>query len=191
MVTPDLLRTNFETAHAYDRYVRTGTPDQQGNWSRFAASVPALTTPQAALLAGFTRRMPVLVISGTWCGDCVQQCPILHRIAQAAPNSIDLRFVDRDERKDLSDRVKICGGNRVPTVIFMNEEFEFISLLGDRTLARYRAMAARSLGASCPFPGAALPPDEIAATAQDWIDEFERVHLILRLSAKLRQKHGD
>ena len=32
---------------------------------------------------------------------------------------------------------------------------------------------------------------EVHATLQDWMDEIERVHLILRLSARLRQKHGD
>jgi hypothetical protein len=36
-----------------------------------------------------------------------------------------------------------------------------------------------------------LPADEAAATMQAWLDEFERVQLILRLSGRLRQKHGD
>jgi hypothetical protein len=33
--------------------------------------------------------------------------------------------------------------------------------------------------------------EETAATLQDWLDEFERVQLMLRLSTRLRQKHGD
>jgi hypothetical protein len=73
----------------------------------------------------------------------------------------------------------------------MSEDFEFVSLLGDRTLSRYRAMAARSLGAACPLPGAPLPDDELAATLSEWVGEFERVQLLLRLSPRLRQKHGD
>jgi hypothetical protein len=36
-----------------------------------------------------------------------------------------------------------------------------------------------------------VPPDEAAATMQGWIDEFERVQLMLRLSPRLRQVHGD
>jgi Cu/Ag efflux pump CusA len=55
---------------------------------------------------------------------------------------------------------------------FVNEDFEFLSLLGDRTLSRYRAIAARALGASCPLPGARVADDELAATLQDWLDEF-------------------
>jgi hypothetical protein len=79
----------------------------------------------------------------------------------------------------------------VPVVVFMNEDFDFVAFAGDRTLARYRALAGRLLGPSCPLPGVAVPADEVGATLQDWVDEFERVHLLLRLSPKLRQRHGD
>ena len=85
----------------------------------------------------------------------------------------------------------LCGGRRVPVFIFMNEEFDLVSLMGDRSLTRYRALAARQLGPSCPVPGAPIPPDELAGTIQDWLDELERVHLLCRLSPKLREKHGD
>jgi hypothetical protein len=87
--------------------------------------------------------------------------------------------------------VKICGGLRVPVVIFMNEDHEFVGLAGDRTLSRYRAVAKRSLGPSCPLPGAPVPPDELAATVADWLAEFERAALLVRLSPKLRARHGD
>jgi hypothetical protein len=33
--------------------------------------------------------------------------------------------------------------------------------------------------------------DSIAAVVADWLEEFERVQLILRLSGRLRQLHGD
>jgi hypothetical protein len=41
------------------------------------------------------------------------------------------------------------------------------------------------------MPGVALPADEGAETLQEWLNEFERVQLLLRLSGRLRQKHGD
>ena len=73
----------------------------------------------------------------------------------------------------------------------MSEDFEPVSVLGDRTLTRYRAIAARNLGPSCPLPGAPVPDDELEGTLQDWLDEFERVQLLLRVSPRLRQLHGD
>ncbi len=190
MVTTTLLESKFTGALGYDAYVKSGKPAHIENWSKVLERA-ALTGPQRGLVESFVRRMNVLVLSGTWCGDCVQQCPILRRIEEANPGRVAVRFLDRDEHRDLSDPVMICGGLRVPTVIFLNEDFEFCGLLGDRTLSRYRALAARQLGPSCPLPGAPLAQDELNASTQDWVDEFERVQLLLRLSPKLRERYGD
>ncbi len=198
MVTPRTLQTHFAAGLTYDAYVATGSPDQQAAWRASHARL-TLTPRQRGMVEAFVRRVNILVLSGTWCGDCVQQCPMLDHLARVkpAPGSpthapgVDLRFVDRETHHELSHAVMICGGRRVPTVIFMNEDHEFVSILGDRTLSRYRSIAAQQLGPSCPLPGAALPPDEAAATLEDWAQELERVHLLLRLSAKLRERHGD
>ena len=45
---------------------------------------------------------------------------------------------------------------------------------------RYRARAARQVGPSCPTGIVAPGADELAATLQDWLDEFERVLAELR-----------
>lgn len=198
MVTQNVLAKWFAAGRGYDAYVAGGTADQKARWSAFHARV-RLTDAQRAVVAGFERRVNVLVVSGLWCGDCVQQCPILDHAAKVKPADpsavggvgVDLRFVDRDEAMELSEMVRICGGTRVPTAIFMNEDMEFVSLYGDKSLARFRALAAKNLGPSCPVPGAPVPDDEVAATVSDWIGELERVHLLVRLSAKLRQRHGD
>jgi len=185
---PSFLREKFDLAVDYEAYLKSD-PAREGNWRAIERQVE-LTKSQTELLGGFVRRMPVLVISGMWCGDCVQQGPILHRIDEAS-GAIDLRWLDRDEHLDLAEQVRICGGLRVPTVIFMAEDFEPVEVFGDRTLSRYRAIASRTLGPSCPMPGAALPKEELAEATQEWVDLFERVHLILRLSGRLREKHGD
>lgn len=189
MLSASFLKGHFEKGLSFARYVEKGTADQIGRWGSVHERV-RLTDAQRALVRGFTREAKVLVTSGIWCGDCSAQCPMLARIADENPR-IDLRFVDRDEHAELSERIKINQGLRVPTVIFMAEDFEFVGMLGDRTLSRYRAVAAKQLGAACPLPGAPMPEDEIAATLQDWVDEFERVELLLRLSPRLRQRHGD
>jgi len=133
--------------------------------------------------------MPVLVLAGAWCGDCVNQCPIFAHFQGAAP-SLDVRFLDRDALPDIAAHLKVCGGQRVPVAAFFSEDFAPILFYGDRTLSAYRAAAAQA-DTSCPT-GAVVPPaDALAAVVSDWLDQFERVHHILRLSARLRQKHGD
>jgi hypothetical protein len=115
---------------------------------------------------------------------------MLGAIAAACPVA-DVRFLEQADHMQLAERMRINGGTRVPTVIWCAEDHHFCSMLGDRTLARYRSIAARQLGASCPLPWAKVEADEAAATMQGWIDEFERVQLMLRVSPRLRQIHGD
>lgn len=182
------LKEKHEAGLSHEAYLATD-PAKAEAW-RAVQSRARLTDGQRLLVEGFTRAMPVIFLSGIWCGDCAQQGPLLHAIAQTNPR-IDLRFLDRDEKADLQRAVAINAGHRVPMVIFMAEDFELVSIMGDRSLTRSRALAARKLGAACPLPGAPVGDDEIAGTLQDWLDEFERVHLLLRLSARLREVHGD
>src|SRR5262249_46377328 len=151
------LSDKFAAALPYDRYVQTGTAEQQRRW-RQVYDAAQLTLPQRQLLAGFQRDMKILIVSGIWCGDCVQQCPLLQRCAEANPAHLELRLLDRDQHRDLSGQLRINAGDRVPVVLCLAEDYEFCSLSGDRTLHRYRALGARQLGAACPL--AVAPPEQ-------------------------------
>lgn len=185
----DLLLTKMNQGLTYEQYLATGTAEQQEAWTAIYNQV-TLTDDQKKLLAGFVREMNILVVSGIWCGDCVQQGPLLERIAEAN-DRINLRWVDRDEHEDFASMLMINGGKRVPVAIFAAEDHEPVSVYGDRSLTRYRAIAQRQLGAHCPLPGAPVPTEELEATLQDWLNEFERVQLLLRTSARLRKLHDD
>jgi hypothetical protein len=115
---------------------------------------------------------------------------MLDHIAKGTPQ-IDLRILDRDEHLDLAEQISICGGLRVPTVLFLNEDFEFVAIHGDKSLSRLRAKANKALGAFCALPNAAATVDETEATLADWVREFEYAHLLVRLSPKLRALHSD
>ncbi len=196
MLTPDFLRSKFEAGLPYDRYIATGTPEQRSTWTARSSQI-ALTPQQRDFLGSLERRINVLVSSGMWCGDCWQQVPMLARIAEAAAPSgqdspgIDLRLVDRDAHADLAEKIRICGGLRVPTVLFLNEDLDLLAIRGDQTLSRLRAKAAKAIGAACELPGAATGQDETAATIQDWVNDVETAYWLARLSPKLRQRHGD
>jgi hypothetical protein len=75
--------------------------------------------------------------------------------------------------------------------LFLAEDFELCSIYGERSLNRYRSMASTQLGASCPIGIAAPDVDELGATLADWLNEFERMQLLLRLSPRLRRRHND
>ena len=169
-----------------DRYA---TPAHRARWDAMHNRVH-LSPAQSALLGGFGRRMPVLCLAGAWCGDCVNQCPAVDHFARAA-TALDLRFLDRDARPDVCAALAINGGQRVPVVVFLSEDGYEVARYGERTLSIYRKLAADQIGPSCPT--GIVPPSEdlVAATLAEWLAEFERVQLLLRLSPRLRAKHGD
>src|SRR5882672_12750062 len=173
------LSEKFSQALPYAPYLAPGTPEQQRRWTD-VYNAAKLTPAQQQLISGFSREMKILIISGIWCGDCVQQCPVLQKIAESNPNFLNLRLLDRDQHRDLIEQLRINAGDRVPVALFLAEDFELCSIYGDRTLSRYRALARAQLGASCPIGIAPPPADELAATLKDWLDEFERIQLMLR-----------
>jgi thiol-disulfide isomerase/thioredoxin len=184
------LNQAFQTALPYaDFLAKYGSDEHRRRWSDFHGRVK-ITPAQRALLGSFTREMNVLVMAGAWCGDCVQQCPIFEHLIAAAP-TVHVRYIDRDADESVKAQLSIMGGARVPMVVFLSEEGAEAARFGDRTISKYRQIAKDQLGPSCPT-GLVAPPDElIAAVTQDWLDIFERIHLMLRLSPKLREKHGD
>jgi hypothetical protein len=180
----------FSSALHYEQYLSSGTEEQQRRWTQ-VYDIARLDTAQQQLIAGFERQMKILVHNGIWCGDCVEQCPLLVRIAEANPAKIDLRFLEREMNTELSDELRINGGSRVPVVRFFSEDDMWCATAGDRTLNRYRALALKRLGPSCPT--GILPPEqgEVEATLADWLNEVERVQLMLRLAPKLRERYQD
>jgi hypothetical protein len=180
----------FAEALPYAAFLdRHATAVQRGRWDAMHAQF-RLTGVQAELLGGFTRRMPVLCLAGAWCGDCINQCPLFDHFARAS-SAIELRFLDRDARPEVRDALAINGGHRVPLVVFLSEDGYEVARYGERTLSVYRKLAATLLGPACPT--GLVPPDNdaTASVTAEWLAEFERVQLLLRLSPRLRQLHGD
>lgn len=184
------FNARFERGLAYNAFLdRYGTDDHRRRWKGMFDEV-ALSDSQKELIRGFVREMKVLVVAGAWCGDCVNQCPIFARIEAENPH-IRIRYFDRDRDNDLAQELSICGAPRVPSVLFLSEDGHPCGRAGDRTLSKYRAMAATLVGAAC-ASGVTIGKDPlIAQVTQDWVDEFERIQLMLRTSSRLRQKHGD
>jgi hypothetical protein len=162
---------------------------QKQRW-RQVHELVKLTPAQRELLGSFGRTMNVLCLAGAWCGDCINQCPIFEHFAQAAP-VMRTRYLDRDDHADVQQELQVNGGNRVPVLVFFSEDGYETARYGERTLSKYRLMMREQAGASCPT-GLVAPGDPLLVqVTQDWLNEFERVQWLLRLSPRLREKHGD
>ncbi|NND97506.1 MAG: thiol reductase thioredoxin [Pirellulaceae bacterium] len=179
----------FDSGLTYTDFLsKYGSDSHRDRWAGMHEQV-TLKPAQTKLLAGFVRDMKVMVFAGAWCGDCANQCPIFDRFAAATPK-IHVRFYDRDDHPDLGELISTCGAHRVPSVLFLSEDDYVCGRYGDRTLAKYRDMAEKQLGTACPT-GIGEAQTLLDAVTQDWLDEFERIQLMLRFSGRLRQLHGD
>lgn len=184
------FESKFAAGLSYQEFLaQHGTEEQRRRWGSIHEAV-SLSDAQIRLLGSFKREMKVLVLAGAWCGDCVHQCPIYDRFARAS-TAIQLRFFDRDTHLDLAGELKICGGSRVPVVLFLSEDGAEVGRYGDRTLSRYRQIATEHLGPACPA-GLTVPDRPmLESVTQEWLNEFERVQLLLRTSPRLRKIHDD
>jgi hypothetical protein len=288
------FKSVFQRASTYAPFLeRYATQEGRDRWARVYDAIH-LADEQKATVASFRRKMNVLCLSGPWCGDCVNACPIYQRIAEARPDLIDLRFINRmqnfdaavaaatgaagsiafkpgtaddpddirsrpigkilvkwgiltpervekaallqEERKAkglnvkigdvmtemglisteqrdhalaaqsgyssldawdvaIAQELSICGGPRVPVLVFLSEDWFECERFGERTLTTYRNKAAQKLsctaGASCPT-GLVLPEKEIlAANVAEWFHHFERVQWMLITSPRLSKLHGE
>lgn len=183
-------KEHYDKALPYSEFLgKYGTDTHRQRWQVVYDRI-RLTEGQQSLLGGFPRHMSMLGIAGTWCGDCVREGPILQRIAEASPK-VDLRFLDRDDHPEMARELAINAGMRIPMVVFLSEDYFECARYGERTLSTYRKLAAEQLGPACPT-GVTPPGAEYLSTVvQEWINEVERVQLLLRLSPRLRALHGD
>ena len=51
--------------------------------------------------------------------------PELEAFVEAAPK-ISIHYFDRDAHLDLKNALQICGGDRVPVVVFLSEDDKFL-----------------------------------------------------------------
>lgn len=185
----EFFRSYFNKGAPYAAYVATGTPEQQRRWQQYEEALK-LTEPQHKLLTQCSRQVNVLVMSGIWCGDCARQCPLFPKISAANPK-FSFRFLDNKEHPELQDELRIQGGTRVPVVVALSEDFFEIARFGDRTLSAYRRKARNELGPACPVGLIIEDAEALETEVSEWMQFFERVHLVARLSPFLRQRHRD
>jgi len=185
----ELFRRYFEISPNYSDYLERSPLNYQSKWRATEGAV-SLTPQQTELVASFKRRMPVLVMSGVWCGDCSRQGPMLHAI-ELASTAIEVRWVESRENPELQEELRINGAEKVPVVVVMNEDFQEVQRFGDRHLSVYRRKAKSELGPACDT--GLIPPSgaELSSELQEWIDFFERTQLMLRLAPAYRERYND
>lgn len=115
-----VTRERFEQGMTYDQYKAQMTRNRE----RFEENERAFQ-PSAADLEAFTalpHSLPVLVLAEDWCGDVIDNLPLLGRLAQAS-GKLDVRVFLRDQNLDIMDQFLNQGQYRsIPVFAFFDEQ---------------------------------------------------------------------
>jgi thiol-disulfide isomerase/thioredoxin len=185
----EFWKRHFEAGLDLESFIKSGKPEEVISWRERAERTPELTSEQRARLEDYNRDLNILMYAGTWCGDCSRQAPMLKKMADVAGEKVKLRLIARESSKELQDELRLVGGLRVPVVVFLTEDFWEVGRFGERLLHVYRSKAAREIGRG--IDEGVLSPHALEKEMSDWIDIFERILIMVRLSPPLRKRHGD
>lgn len=103
------------------------------NHSRMKRLDKTVKLPQEIIEKIETLKTPIewIVLSEGWCGDAAQNLPIINKIAEANEN-INLRIILRDEHPELMDKFLTNGGQAIPKLIHIENEYSKIESWGPR-----------------------------------------------------------
>jgi hypothetical protein len=116
-----VTRERFEQGMSYDAFKAQMTRNQE----RFQANEQALVLDPAdvAAFTNLPRPLDVLVLAEDWCGDVINNLPILGRLA-AESGKLNLRIFLRDQNLDIMDQYLNQGQFRsIPVFVFFDEQF--------------------------------------------------------------------
>jgi len=116
-----VTRERFEQGLSYEQYKAQMTRNQE----RFSENERGFT-PDAAdvdALKRLPRPINVLVLAEDWCGDVIDNLPVLGRLEQTT-GKLNIRVFLRDQNLDLMDQYLKEGQFRsIPVFVFFDESF--------------------------------------------------------------------
>ena len=160
-----VTRERFEQGLTYEQFKQQMTRNQE----RFATNERSIqfAPEDLAAFTGLPRPLDVLVLAEDWCGDVIDNLPILGRLA-AESGKLNLRVFPRDQNLDLMDQYLNQGQYRsIPVFAFFDDQLDELGRFIERppSVTERRAGLRRELSAQHPEFGdptmsiAQLPED--------------------------------
>lgn len=162
-VTPE----RFAQGMTYQAYKEQMTRNKE----RFVANEQRVSIDPADLAAfrALPRPLHVLVIAEDWCGDVIDNLPVLGRLA-AESGKLDLRVFLRDQNLDLIDQYLKDGKFRsIPVFVVFDDTFDELGRFTERpnSVTERRSAFRRDLFAQHPEYGSPdTPPDQLPEEAR-------------------------
>lgn len=171
-----ITQERFEQGMTYDEYKAQMTQNQE----RFATNERNFTLDPADLAAfkALPQTYQVLVLAEDWCGDVINNLPVMGRIA-ADSGKFNLRIFLRDQNLDIMDQYLNQGQFRsIPVFVFFDDAFNEVGHFIERpasVTARNDAMRREAFAAHPEFGSPDTPitqlPEEVRTKLQQAMAE--------------------
>ncbi|HEX6817780.1 MAG TPA: thioredoxin family protein [Ktedonobacterales bacterium] len=160
-----VTRERLNQGMTYDQYKSQMTRNQE----RFEANEQSVkpTAQQLAPVKNLPQPLDVLVLAEDWCGDVIDNLPILGRLAQES-GKLNLHVFLRDQNLDLIDQYLNQGKFRsIPVFVFFDGNLNELGRFIERpeSVTERRAKLRRDLSAEHPEYGS--PETSIAELPED------------------------
>ncbi len=170
-----VTRERFEQGMSYDAYKAQMTR----NRDRLEANEATveLSAADEAFFAELPQQIHVLVITEDWCGDAMNNIPVLVRLARAG-DRLDLRFFLRDQNPDLmAHYLKDGQHHSIPVFVFFDAAFRELGHWIERpaAISAMQGAALAELFATAPeLQGVALgtSPADLPEAARQRVIQF-------------------
>ncbi|MDO6515785.1 thioredoxin family protein [Zobellia uliginosa] len=140
-----------------------------------------LSDEHVAQIAKLDRKLQLIVLTESWCGDAAPALPVINKVAQLSEH-IDFKVVMRDEHIDLMNQFLTNGGMSIPKLIFWDRENqEVLADWGPRP-----EPAAKLVADHKAKHGTLLP--EIKEEIQQWYNKDKGQTMLKELLARLSLK---
>jgi hypothetical protein len=116
-----ITREQFEQGLTYEAFKAQMTRNQE----RFNINeqLASFESEDLAVFTNLAQTLDVLVIAEDWCGDVIDNLPILGRLAKES-GKLNLRIFLRDQNLDIMDQYLNKGQFRsIPVFVFFDEHF--------------------------------------------------------------------
>jgi hypothetical protein len=157
-----VTQERFAQGMTYDEYKAQMTRNRE----RLEANERdlALDPADVAVVQGLPRPLNVLVIAEDWCGDVIDNLPILGRLA-AEGGKLTPRIFLRDQNPDLMDQYLNQGQFRsIPVFVFFDDQFRELGRFIERpaSVTERRALRRREIYSQHPeFGSPDAPVDQL------------------------------
>lgn len=171
-----VTRERFDQGLTYDDYKNQMTRNRERLEDN--ERTLALSGEDAAFFANLPQTVHALALAEDWCGDVINNLPILGRLAQESGGKLDVRVFPRDQHLDLMDQYLNQGQHRsIPVFVFFDQDWRELGHWIERPAAvsERQGKAIGELFASDPAfegiqPGAS--PAELPDAARDRLMQF-------------------